>query len=231
MDASGTNHVEMLKELQKHINSLRSSVKGNNPKDSHVRDYLETLTDSLNSTIKDVAKDKLMWSNLMVDKKMLIASRVAPDVNISAYKIVYPEECSKFKGYWCFSEMDGRFYISINDKIYGGKCLDIKDEDTPIYKFNEHKNARNINYKDTGLYVPPEVNPTSKDIRTLTSSMHYSPSKSDDSTNEQFAFKIGSAENLREDLVNMTNADHRLFKDITISFLLALTAAGKVPTN
>lgn len=223
------DYVETLSDLKKHIDSLRSKVKGNNPKESFIRDYMDCLTDSLNLTIRDLNNDKILWSNLMVDKKYMLAVKVASDVNISAYKITYAEECLKHKGYWCWSELDGRFYISVNDKIFSGKCLDIKDEDTPIYKFNEHKNARNVNYKDTGLYVPPEVNPSSKDVRTLTASMHYSPHGEHDDEDDHFVFKIGSAENLKKDIAFLTNSEHRLFKDITVSFLLALTAAGRVP--
>jgi len=227
--------MDILKDLQTHISSLKKGLDGNNPRESYVRDYMDCLIDSLNMTIRDLGNDKFLWSNLLVDKKGLTNFKVAPGVNISAYKIMYPEETAKHRGYWCWSEIDNRFYISINDRIFSGLCLNITDA---LYKFNEHANAKNISYKDTGLYVPPEVNPESRDVRTLSTRMHYVPSFSANDISggsgredDMYAFRVGSADNLKEDIVNCTPRDHRLFKDMTVSFMLALTVLGKTPTQ
>lgn len=208
------------------IREANKKLTDNTPQAAHIRDFYDVMITSFSNLLNDLKQDRQLWSNLMVDKQpKMVSFNIAPDVSIFAFKIMHPEECAMHKGYWCRSMEDKKFYIFVNGCIFGGICTDILNESEQVVKFDEHLNAANCNPKDTSLYVPHELNPKSDDRRILTNRMQYMPSHCED--NEPYPYRIGSAKFLKSDVSNMSDADYRLFNDISIHFMLCLTIAGR----
>jgi len=204
---------------------LEAKYQENTPKASHVRVYAETLRESIESAMRNIASDKLLWSDLHVPSELMHGYRIGnTGLSISAYSIKYKQEALKHPGYWCYCNSDARYYIAINDVVHGGTFLNIMRNEN-VYKFNEHSHAKTVDYKSTGLYVPPEINPTSKDVRNLPQTLDYVPST--EKTAKKHVVRIGDVRNLSADIDNLNDQEYRLISDITINNLLDLTVAAK----
>jgi len=158
----------------------------------------------------------------------------APGVFIKAYTIHNPNECHKFKGFWCWSVLYNRFYISINNFILESIVCNIhKGNEKPI-KFLEHHNikrkghCRDVDWNSTDFYVPRAFNPMSDDRRALTNRAIFVPASEEPHDNEIYIYRIGSRQTLSKDLPLLTDSDYRLYSDMTGSHLLCFTAASMV---
>lgn len=216
--------MEDLAKINNYIKRIYEKCNGEDVQSSHLRDYYEVLMKSLYDTTNNIKQGKKYWSDFVIEPKKMSDIMIAPGVQISAFKIKYPSECYKFKGYWCWCKMNKKMYICINDIIFSGNCLNILNDDITPYKFHEHYNSKNMDYTNTAFYIPNEINNKSMDRRCLTNKMQYVPSTED--SDNKYIYRIGSAENLKSDLSNIDDINLRLFNDMTISHLLCLTKAS-----
>jgi hypothetical protein len=216
-------------DLRKIFGMIRDANRkctGKDVQSAHIRDFYESLIVSFSNLLTDLKQDRQLWSDLIIDKQRgMISYTVAEGITIDAFKIIHPDECALHKGYWCRNANDKKFYIFLNGCVFGGICTEILSEYEQVVKFDEHMNAHSCKPQDTSLYIPRELNPQSDDKRILTNKMQYVPRKEE--TNEPFTYRIGSAKHLKSDTANMTDADYRLFNDISVHFLLCLTVAGR----
>jgi hypothetical protein len=209
---------EQLALIKKQIARLKTlSRKSDDETGAYIEKLCDTLTLSIDSTINDMNQNRKCWE--MAPIKNMMSATIAPNVSIKAYKIYSPNECLKYKGYWCWCNKDRNMYISINDNVYGGKCLDILPEHEQPRKFNEHIN-RDADPNTTSYYVVG-----GKDNRILTNKMRYVPALINKTG--KYVYRLGSANNLSDDIANINLPEFRLFNDIVISYLLCLTAATK----
>jgi len=207
------------------VNTLEQKYSENSPMHSYIRSYMDTLRDSITCTANDISKSQLLWSNFHIGQESMRGYKVGTtNLNISAYPIKYKQDALRHPGYWCYNTTTNRFYIAINGIVHCGTFLNMIPNDT-VYKFNEHSSAKNVDPKSTGLYVPPELNSASRDIRNLPYSLEYVPAG--ETTSKKHIIRMGSMRNLQSDISNMDPRDYRIFSDMTMNYLLDLTVAAR----
>ncbi|MFA6089418.1 MAG: hypothetical protein WC755_06145 [Candidatus Woesearchaeota archaeon] len=163
----------------------------------------------------------------------MITRQISHGVSILAFTIKDPKECGKKEhlGYWCYSTNTERFHTSLNNMVITASTMNITPKmDTPR-KFLEHKacsseNYRSIDYRENDFYIPPEIDPSSKDVRQLTDRMHFWPASLEPPSRDFYIYRLGSKDTLKDDLNYMTSSDFRLQMDITGNFMLVITAAN-----
>jgi len=163
----------------------------------------------------------------------IIQRQITHGVTIAAFTIKDPAECMKREhlGFWCYSTDTLRYHTCLNKVIISAAPTNITPRDETPRKFLEHRNCSNrnykpIDYKETDYYIPPEVDPTSKDVRCLSDRMHFWPASWELPPKDTSAYRLGSMDTLKADLSYMTPADYRLQMDITGLFMLVITVAG-----
>lgn len=156
-----------------------------------------------------------------------VRREVAPDTFISAVTISRKEECHNHLGWWCWCPDDNRFCISINGNIYSGCTTIIHQSNVQPVKFFEHRRSDRVdNWQESDYYVPPEKNPESKDVRQFTNKMKFVPASRNLEKYETYAYRLGSKDTLRDDIMSLKPEDYRIFSDLTTNYLLCLTAAS-----
>lgn len=207
------------------IATLETKYQDNSPVSSHIRAYAGSLRESIEVTSRDICAEKLLWSDLHIAHRLMRGYKIgSTGLNISAYPIKYKQEALLYPGYWCHCESDNRYYIAVNGAVHGGTFLNVMHNDN-VFKFNEHSFAKTTDYRSTGLYIPPEVNSTSKDVRNLPQALEYVPAA--EKTTKKHIVRVGDARNLKNDIHNLNEQDYRVFSDITMNNLLGLTVATK----
>ena len=165
--------------------------------------------------------------------------QIADGVHIPAYTIDHPEECHKYKGWFCWSPRYSRFYISINGLILSGVTTIIlpakqKPMKFHVYKFCKDGKICDVDYKKTEFYVPPECTEEpnkSEDVRCFTNRMCYVPASVAPEKHEICCYRIGSKDNLSDDLKHISRDDYKLYSDMTDNFLLIWYAAAREMIN
>lgn len=190
---------------------------------------LETCQKS-KPTFAEKVKSTSGWTE--VGKKALkhipktVRREVAPDTFISAITVNTKEECHNHLGWWCWCPSENRFCISINGHVYSGNTTVIHQSNVQPVKFFEHRRSDRVeNWQESDYYVPPEKNPESKDIRQFTNKMKFVPASRNLEKYETYAYRLGSKDTLRDDVMCLKPEDYRIFSDLTTNFLLCLTAA------
>lgn len=156
-----------------------------------------------------------------------VRREVAPDTFISAITISKKEDCHNHLGWWCWCPEDNRFCISINGCIYSGCTTVIHQSNVQPVKFFEHRRSDRVdNWQESDYYVPPEKNSESKDVRQFTNKMKFVPASRNLEKYETYAYRLGSKDTLRNDIMSLKPEDYRIFSDLTTNYLLCLTAAS-----
>lgn len=162
-----------------------------------------------------------------INSSKAVRREVAPDTFISAITISKKEECHNHLGWWCWCPEDNRFCISINGCIYSGSTTIIHQSNIQPVKFFEHRRSDKVdNWQESDYYVPPEKNPESRDVRQFTNKMKFVPASRNLEKYETYAYRLGSKDTLRNDIMSLKPEDFRIFSDLTTNFLLCLTAAS-----
>lgn len=163
----------------------------------------------------------------VVGPSKAVRREVAPDTFISAITVSKKEECHNHLGWWCWCPDDNRFCISINGNIYSGCTTIIHQSNVQPVKFFEHRRSDRVdNWQESDYYVPPEKNPESKDVRQFTNKMKFVPASRNLEKYETYAYRLGSKDTLRNDIMSLKPEDYRIFSDLTTNYLLCLTAAS-----
>jgi hypothetical protein len=157
----------------------------------------------------------------------LAKREVAPDVFIQAVTVNNIDEAHNNAGWWCYCPSESRFCISINGKVYAGNTGVIHHQNEQPVKFFEHRRCEKVdNWKESDYYVPIEKNSNSRDVRHFTNKMKFVPASRVLEKYETYAYRLGSKETLKDDVLTVKSEDFRLFSDLTCNFLLCLTAAS-----
>lgn len=188
-------------------------------------------------TLTDKEPKAETWADVVRDNKFNLSKKpvdmeIAPSVFIKVFRIEHIEDCHKYRGWWCWHPSSERFHISINDEIINGITTIINPAEVPPIKFLEHKECEegkpcDIDYKTTNFYIPREFNPDSRDIRQFTNRMRFIPASKELQNSDKYAYRLGSKDTLKKDLIFLKTQDYRLFKDLTVNFLLILTVAAR----
>lgn len=206
-----------------------------------IEEELRKTEDKINKIKKKLCDKEIKtetWAELFSREnklnlgKKLIDMEIAPGVYIKAFRIEKIDDCHKYKGWWCWHQQSEKFHISINDEIISGITTIINPSELPPIKFLEHKDCEegkicDIDYKTTNFYIPKEFNSDSHDIRQLTNRMRFIPASKELQNSDRYVYRLGSKDTLKKDLIYLKKCDYRLFRDMTVNYLLILTVATK----
>lgn len=185
---------------------------------------------SLKPFVTTVAKVENGWTEVGRKKTVvpkLTKREVAPDLFIQAVTVNNIEEAHNNLGWWCWCSEENRFCISINGKVYAGNTTIIHSVTEQPVKFFEHRRCDKVdNWKESDYYIPIEKNPASRDLRHFTNKMKFVPASRSPEKYETYAYRLGSKDTLKDDVMTIKSEDFRLFSDLTCNFLLSLTAAS-----
>jgi len=130
------------------------------------------------------------------------------------------KESKMHKGNLCYNVQNERIVVCINNIVLAGNVLNILQEWDKHTKFHEHRDSKNLDSAYGGFYVPPELNPMSKDRRNLTNRMVYIPSDKRPDEKNRYFIQIGSGDCLKQDVRNLTGQDARITQSLAMHWLL-----------
>jgi hypothetical protein len=218
------------KKLKKPLKVPAFVEKVDTNKPKHIQNNVSKTTPTITNVVNN---NNNAW--IEVGKKSVtkistpkaVRREVAPDTFINAITVNNKKECHNHLGWWCWCPDENRFCISINGRIYSGCTTIIHQSNIPPVKFFEHRHSDKVdNWLESDYYVLPEKNPGSKDIRQFTNKMKFVPASRNLEKYETYAYRLGSKDTLRDDIISLKPEDYRIFSDLTTNFLLCLTAAS-----
>lgn len=216
------------------LNQLRQSI--NSLDDSEIDEMLSLLVNhkmkgisNIEFTLRKSAPSDGICSNCnfvqpRINKTQFTKCEISPGVYIRAYVIDVPTDCHLYRGFWCYSPEDDRYYTSINNVVICGNPTELRREDELPYKFTEFNDNYKNNVSRDNFYNPPEKF-GGKDKRILSEKMKYLPKSNHNK--QKYTYRIGDVRNLRNDLMLSTNSEMRLVKDIGAHWMMILYLTSK----
>jgi hypothetical protein len=155
---------------------------------------------------------------------MLVKREVAPGARIDSILIDHEDGCRKHLGSVCYMEKTKKFYVCINDIVLTMCCGNILDEKDTPYKYRNYMPKGNgyeydeSNYRECNFYIP-EIK---SDVRHYTNRMKYVGASSQSYGNVQSitSYGIGSAKNLKGDLLSANSEQKMIASDMAGHWLL-----------